>query len=289
MKHHPFKGYFYTFLSYLCWGILPIYWKLLKQVSPLEILVHRIFWTLIILLFINAVRYRVYLSDTFRHNKNLKYILLSALMIGTNWFLFIYAISINRILDASLGYYINPLVSVLLGVLVLREKLPREQKISVFLAFLGVLYLALNYGRLPLLSLALAVTFALYSLIRKKINLKAIPALMLEAALVLPLFLVIFFNSVQSFTEIAFLNSDFRTVSLLIFSGIVTLVPLLLFGQGVTMIPLKSVGFLQYISPTFMLLIGTLIYNEPFTTTHLISFSFIWLALGLYTYSVIKR
>ena len=289
MKSKKLKGYFITFLAYFIWGILPIYWKMVKHVPPFEVLVHRILWTLVILLIVNMIKYRNYLKETFRNNKNLKYIFLTALLIGTNWYLFIYAISINRILDASLGYYINPLVSVLLGVVFLREKLTREQIISVTFAAIGVLYMTVNYGRLPIISLALAFSFAFYSLIRKKINLKPIPALLLEASIVLPIFILIFMTSIDSFANIVFFHTDFTTVILLIFAGVVTLVPLALFGQGVTMIPLKSIGFLQYIAPTFMLLIGTILYNEPFTITHFVSFTFIWLALGIYTWSVLRK
>ena len=289
MKSNKMKGYFITFLAYFIWGVLPIYWKMIKHVPPLEVLVHRILWTLLILIIINLLKYRSYLTDTFRNNKNLKYIFLSALLIGTNWYLFIYAISINRILDASLGYYINPLVSVLLGIIFLKEKLPREQIISVVLASIGVLYMTFNYGRLPIISLALAFSFAFYSLIRKKINLKTIPALLLETSIVLPIFIIIFAKSINSFADIVFFHTDTMTVILLIFAGVVTLVPLALFGQGVTMIPLKSVGFLQYIAPTFMLVLGTLIYGEVFTITHLVSFTFIWLALGIYTWSVLRK
>jgi len=289
MKSNQLKGYFITFLAYFIWGILPIYWKAVKHVTPFEVLVHRILWTFVILVVINLLKYRKYLIDTFKNNKNLKYIFLTAILIGTNWFLFIYAISINRILDASLGYYINPLVSVLLGVVFLKEKLPREQIISVILASIGVLYMTFNYGKLPIISLALAFSFAFYSLIRKKINLKTIPALLLETSIVLPIFIIIFMKSINSFSDITFFNTDIFTIILLLFAGVVTLVPLALFGQGVTMIPLKSVGFLQYIAPTFMLLIGTLLYGEPFTTTHLVSFAFIWMALGIYTWSVVRR
>ncbi len=289
MKTNPLIGYFYTFLAFLIWGLLPVYWKQLSHVTALEILVNRILWTFIILFILVLIRYRRYILQIMKSNKGFKYLFVSAIFLGTNWYLFIHAISINRILDASLGYYINPLVSVLLGVIFLREKLPKPQIVAVILAMIGVLYLTLNFGRLPLISLTLAFSFGSYGLIRKKINIKPIPAVMIESLLLFPLFLIIFILSIDSFKEVMFLNSNPYTVLLLVGAGVVTLVPLVLYGQGVTMIPLKSVGFIQYITPTFMLLIGTIMYGEPFTTVHLVSFLFIWLALGIYTWSVFRR
>ena len=289
MKSNLIKGYFYTFLAFLIWGFLPVYWKQLSHVTALEILVNRILWTFIILFILVLIRYRRYLTQIMKTNKGFKYLLVSAVFLGTNWYLFIYAISINRILDASLGYYINPLVSVLLGVIFLKEKLPKPQLLAVLLAMIGVLYLTLNFGRLPLISLTLAFSFGSYGLVRKKINIKPIPAVMIESMLLFPLFLFIFMLSIDSFQNVMIFNANFQTVFLLICAGVVTLVPLVLYGQGVTMIPLKSVGFIQYITPTFMLLIGTIMYGEPFTTVHLVSFLFIWLALGIYTWSVLKR
>ena len=289
MKNKNLKGYIITLSAYLIWGILPIYWKLLQKVSYLEILVHRILWTMIFLMIISTIKYRKYIIDNLKNNSKLKYIFISAGLLGINWSLFIYAVNTNRILDASLGYYINPLISVLLGVVFLKERLPREQIISVILALFGVIYLTFNYGRLPIISLVLAFSFGSYGLVRKKINLKSIPAVLLESIILFPIFLILFLISINSFSDITFFNSDTSMMILLILAGIMTLVPLVLFGQGVTMIPLKSIGFLQYIAPTIMLLIGTIIYNEPFTISHFISFGFIWLALGIYTWSIFRK
>lgn len=289
MKNKSLLGYFYTFLAFLIWGLLPIYWKQLSHVAALEILVNRILWTFLFLFTLVIIKYRHYLWINIKTNSRFKYLLITSVFLGTNWYLFIYAISINRILDASLGYYINPLVSVLLGVIFLKEKLPKAQTIAVLLAAIGVLYLTLNFGRLPLISLTLAFSFGCYGLVRKKINIKPIPALMIESLLLFPLFLFLFLNTVESAGEIMFFAGDNATRFLLIFASVMTFVPLILYGQGVTMIPLKSVGFIQYITPTFMLLIGTIMYGEPFTTVHFVSFLFIWLALGIYTWSLFKR
>lgn len=282
-------GYIYTFSGYAIWGILPIYWKWLSDVDSAEIIFHRILWTSIYLGIIVAIFYRNYLKKEITTNSKFKWIFLSAILLGMNWYLFIYAISINRILDASLGYYINPLVSVLLGVFFLKEKLPKIQIFSVLLAGVGVAVMTINYGRLPVISLVLALSFGSYGLVRKMINMKSIPAVFLEALIMLPVFAVYFWISGNGISESAIFNSDLTTVALLVFSGVVTFVPLILFGQGITMISLKSVGFLQYITPTMMLLIGTLLYNEPFSATSFVSFGFIWVALGIYTWSVFKK
>lgn len=289
MKNNRLYGYFITFTAYLIWGILPIYWKLLASVPATEILFHRILWTSAFLLIITLTKYRKYLIHEFRNNPKIKLILLSAMFLGMNWYLFIYAISINRILDASLGYYINPLVSVLLGVIFLGEKLPGIQKISLVFAIIGVSIITVNYGRLPLISLLMAFAFGSYGLVRKKLNMESIPAVFMEATILLSIILIYLFFSINDISEIVFFNCDVITVALLIFSGVVTFFPLVLYGKGVTMISLKSVGFLQYIAPTFMLIIGTLVYGEPFSASSLISFGFIWLGLGLYSWSVLKR
>lgn len=280
-------GYVLTFLAYFIWGIMPIYWKLLNPVDPREVLFHRLLWTFIFLSIISFFKYRRYLYNLFREKHKRKLLLFSSLCLGTNWALFIYAISIDRILDASLGYYINPLVSVMLGVVFLKEKLPRLQIIAVILALFGVGYMTINYGRLPVISLTLAASFGLYALMKKTLRVEAIPALLIETGLMLPLFIGFHYFSTQNSHPISFLSTSMTIDVLLILSGIATVIPMTLFGKGASLIPLKSTGFLQYITPTFMLLIGTVIYNEPFTLTHTVSFGLIWAALAVYSYSLI--
>ena len=281
-------GYILTFLAYFIWGIMPIYWKLLKHVDPMEILFHRLLWSFIFLLIISLFKHKSYLYDVLRNKSNRKLLLFSSFLIGINWYVYIYAISINRILDASLGYYINPLVSVILGVVFLKEKLPRLQIIALILAIIGVGYMTINYGRLPIISLILAMSFGLYGLMKKTLKIEPIPALLIETGLILPLFFGIFYFNIQNSEQISFLSIPMKTDFLLIFSGVATLTPLTFFGKGASLIPLKSVGFIQYITPTFMLLIGTLMYNEPFSVTHIVSFGFIWGALTIYSWSLLK-
>jgi chloramphenicol-sensitive protein RarD len=279
-------GYVLTFLAYFIWGIMPIYWKLLNPVDPREVLFHRLLWTFIFLSIISLFKYKRYLCDLLRDKHKRKLLLFSSLCLGTNWALFIYAISINRILDASLGYYINPLVSVMLGVVLLKEKLPRLQIIAVILAIIGVGYMTVNYGRLPVISLTLAISFGLYALMKKTLRVEPIPALLIETGLLLPLFFGFFYFSIQNSESISFLSTSMNIDVLLILSGIATVIPLTLFGKGASLIPLKSTGFLQFITPTFMLLIGTVMYNEPFTMTHIVSFGLIWAALAVYSCSL---
>lgn len=281
-------GYILTFLAYFIWGIMPIYWKLLKHVDLMEVLFHRLLWSFIFLLIISLFKYKSYLYDVLRNKSKRKLLLFSSFVIGISWYVYIYAISINRILDASLGYYINPLVSVILGVVFLKEKLPRLQIIALILAIIGVGYMTINYGRLPIISLILAMSFGLYGLMKKTLKIEPIPALLIETGLILPLFFGIFYFSIQNSEQISFLSIPMKTDFLLIFSGVATLTPLTFFGKGASLIPLKSVGFIQYITPTFMLLIGTLMYNEPFSVTHIVSFGFIWGALTIYSWSLLK-
>ncbi len=281
-------GYLFAFLSYFLWGILPIYWKLIKTVPVFELLAHRIFWSFIFLSLIMFFQKRQDVFNIFKNKKLLKGLFLASLLIGTNWFVFIFAVNSNRILEASLGYYINPLISVLLAVFVLKERLTLLQLVALIFAFSGVLYLTINFGKLPIISLILAFSFALYGLTKKKLNIESLPALTIETLVLAPLtfgYIIFLFISQNN----TFLNNSFRIDSLLIFSGVVTALPLYLFGKGVQRIPLKSVGFLQYIAPTFMLIIGTLIYHETFSRVHLISFIFIWIALILYTISLFKK
>ena len=281
-------GYLFTVSAYVMWGGLAIYWKMLKEVTAIEVQFHRVLWSSIILLVVVFLKYKSYLFDLIKDKIRWKYLLFSSVLIGINWYVFIYAISINRILDASLGYYINPLISIILGVIFLKEKLSVIQFFAVFLAVIGVIYITVDYGKLPIISLVLAISFGLYGLVKKLMAIEAIPSVLIESVLLLPIFYGLFYFSIKDPANIAFFSKSLKIDFLLIFSGVVTFIPLFLFGKGTSMIPLKSVGFIQYIAPTMMLLIGVLIYNEPFNITQLISFSLIWFALGLYSWSILK-
>jgi chloramphenicol-sensitive protein RarD len=210
------------------------------------------------------------------------------LLAGSNYFLFVWAVTSGHVVEASLGYYINPLVIVLLGIMILRERLTRIQLAALILAAAGVAVITVSHGTVPWVSLGLAFTFGLYGLIKKTNRFDAASSLLVEMATIAPVALIILVLY-SSRGDGAFLSGDPSTTLLLVATGAITVVPLLLFGAGARRIPLSRVGFLQYIAPTLMLFIGTVLYDEPFTTTHAVSFGLIWLALGLYTASLVRR
>lgn len=285
------KGIIIGVFAYVIWGLLPIYWKALDAVRPDVIITHRIIWSFFFILIYIALtnRMKPFLTELKRivlHKKVFLAIIVASIIIGTNWLVFIWAVQNNYVLQASLGYYINPLMNVLLGVLILKERLSRMQQISVILAAIGVLYLTISYNVFPWVSIILASTFAIYGLFKKFANLDATFSLMIETAILTPAaFIYLFFQfggslGFQSLTS---------TNLLLISTGVATAVPLLLFGAAVLYMPLSLTGFLQYIAPTIMFFIGVLLYKETFTTDHLITFILIWSSVVLYMLSTFKQ
>lgn len=273
--------------AYILWGFLPIYWKLLNQVSAPEILAHRIIWSLFFLLvFLLATRrlsiFRSEMHSIFRQPRSILGILGSTFLISTGWLLYIWAVNDNRILETSLGYYINPLANVLFGVVLLKEKLSKRQYLAVGLATFGVLNLALQFGAVPWVALALAFSFALYGLCKKLMGLSATTGITLETLLVSPLALAYLLHLHSQGTG-ALASGNLLLVALLMGSGIVTALPLVLFANAANHLPLTTIGFIQYLSPTLALLTGVFLYQEPFTLTHGISFGFIWLALAVFS------
>ena len=284
--------------SYVFWGIMPLFWKLLDHVSPMEILAHRLLWSAVFLAAICLfVRRKVFLA--LFHNRRAVLILLGAGLLATlNWGLFIYAVTSGHVLQSSMGYYINPLVSIVLGLLVFKEKLSLAQKIALILATMGVLFFTFDYGSFPWLSLTLAVSFALYGVLKKTGRYPALPALAVETALVAPLaiayIVVAFFLPEHAFLSLGtngVLSLDALTTSLLLVcGGILTFTPLLLFSEAVNHIPLSWMGFMQYIAPTLSFLLGVLVFGEEFTHAHAVCFSLIWLGLLLIvSESIVKQ
>ena len=284
-------GIFYTTLSYLIWGVLPLYWKLVSHVSAGEILAQRIIWSFVFMVIIltAVLKWPVFFRECrqlIHDPKNLFRITAASLVISLNWLTYIWAVNADHIIQASLGYYINPLVSVLLGIFVLKEQLTKRQGISVVLAAIGVFYLTFHFGVFPWISLILAFSFGIYGLLKKTINVSAMTGLTIETMIVLPLALIyLWFQPETSFTLSAFTKTD----ALLCFSGIATAIPLLLFASGARHIPLALVGFIQYIAPTIMLMLGVFLYHEAFSTAHAVAFAFIWAALVLYMSSIYRR
>lgn len=293
MTHVPDmkKGVLAGIGAYLLWGFLPIYWKLVDHISALEILAHRIVWSFLFLMLLFIVTRKVaFLVEDLRylrtHPKIIVGIMTSSLLISTNWILFIWAVANERIVEVSLGYYINPLINVVLGVIFFKETLNNKQRAAVGLAFIGVLIMTISFGQVPYIALTLAFSFGLYGLVKKQTQVGAMTGLSIETLMLLPVALGVLFYLQGSVSGILHVGSDVPfTPILLIGTGIATAIPLLLFGFGARNITLSLIGFLQYIAPTTMLLLGVLLYGEPFTVYHTVSFIFIWTGLILYSIS----
>lgn len=283
-------GIIYAIIAYIIWGILPLYWKLVESVPPWEILAHRILWSFVfMIIFILVIRrwslFVQELRTLFKSRKKLLGITIASLLISLNWVTYIWAVNTDRVLDASLGYYINPLINVLFGYLFLKERFSYLQWVAIVLAIIGVSYMTLNAGTTPWAAIILAVTFALYGLIKKVLDLNAINGLAIETLIVAPIALIY----IATLTFNGSSSLSFSLEGLVLFgTGAVTAIPLLLFAQGAKRIPLSLIGFLQYIAPTLMFLLGVFLFNEPFTSVHVVTFSFIWVGLILYSYERIK-
>lgn len=286
------KGIFYAGFSYFLWGLLPIYWKLLHHVNPDEILANRIFWSFFFMLAVLLVSRKwgtfIQTIKNFKTNKKQLFaLIIASLLISCNWFLYIWAVNTDQLIEASLGYYINPLVSVLLGMIVFREKLSPAQYLSFVMAIIGVLILTISYGKFPWISFVLALSFGLYGLTKKMVKVDSAIGLTLETFVVTPVALIyiiyLFVNGSQSFLTVS-LGTDF----LLIGAGAATAVPLLYFAKGAQKIPMSMLGFLQFIAPTLTLILGIFIYHEHFSKIHFISFFFIWTAITIYSISRTK-
>jgi len=285
-------GIIYTAFSYFLWGILPIYWKWLNHVSAYEILANRIFWSfwfMLLFLFLSKrwKDFTVYLKTSLTKKKQLFALLLASLLISTNWFIYIWAVNTNQMVEASLGYYINPLVSVLLGVFILKESLSKAQMVSFGLAAIGVLILTISYGDFPWIAVGLAFSFGLYGLAKKLIQVESSIGLTLETLTIAPVSLL-YLGYMYNEGSMSLFHVSLGTDLLLMGAGAVTAIPLLFFSKGAQQIPLHMVGFLQYIAPTLTLILGIWVYNETFSFTHLISFMFIWLALTIFTASRVQ-
>lgn len=292
MQNNTKKGVLLGITSYIIWGFLPIYWKALEYIRSDIVLAQRVVWSFaFLLLFILLTkRWREFVKEGKRVLANKKTFLMTivaSLTIGMNWLVFIWAVHNEHVVQTSLGYYINPLVSVLLGMIFLGERLERIQQISFVLAAIGVAYLTISYQVFPWVSLVLAFSFATYGLMKKIAHLDSLFGLMIETIILLPIALgYIFYHFGPSF---GFADSEWTTVLLLLGTGIATAIPLLLFGVAVLHIPLSLIGFLQYIAPTFILLIGVLLFNEPFTKNHFITFVLIWASLVLFMLPTMRQ
>lgn len=277
------RGLVYGLGAYLFWGLAPVYFKALKAASPLEIASHRAVWSVVVLLLLALVngRWRGLRGWQFSWERLGVYLGTTTLITG-NWLLYIWAVNSGRLVEASLGYFINPLVNVLLGAWLLKEPLNRLQLGAIALATGGVLYMVAGYGTFPTISLGLAVSFALYGLLRKKAGVDPQLGLLIETALVAPL-AVSFLIARALQGEGAFYFAGTWTTVLLAMAGVVTATPLVWFSHGVRRLPLSTMGFLQYVTPTCGFLLAVLLYDEPFTMHHAVVFGCIWASLIVYS------
>lgn len=269
--------------AYSLWGLAPLYFKQIDFIPAPEILLHRIVWSFLLLfLLLLALKQGDKVLAVLRQPKTLGWLFVSAVLLGGNWGLFIWAVNNNHMLDASLGYYINPLLNVLLGMLFLGERLRRLQWAAVVLACTGVLIQLITFGSLPWIALTLAGSFAIYGLMRKKLAVDAISGLFYESLLLLPLALWYWWQHADS-SAANLLHNSWQLNSYLIAAGLVTTVPLLCFIAGARRLQLSTMGFFQYIGPSCMFVFGVWLYHEPFAAERLLTFGLIWLALLLYT------
>ena len=276
------KGVWNGLAAYIMWGFFPIYWKLLHDVPALQVIGHRIGWSFLLLMVVIFLtkQWKEFRSAAFAP-KVIGIYAIAGILLSVNWLIYVWGVNSGFIVETSLGYFINPLVSVLLGVFFLRERLRAIQWIPVGLAAVGVIYLTLTYGRLPWIALSLAFSFGIYGLVKKLAPLGSLYGLTLETALVFPAALV-YLTFAQSTGSGIFLHDGWLTDILLIGTGVITSIPLLMFASAARQIPLTMIGILQYIAPTLQFLIGVFLYHEPFDQSRLIGFSLVWLALIIF-------
>lgn len=274
-------------LAYASWGLLPLYWKQFGNASPLEIVSHRVIWSLVLLaMFIVMFRQVDEMRAVLRDGRRLATLVLTASLLGANWALFIYGVVSDQVVQTSLGYFLNPLVSILLGFVFLKERLSRMQTGAVFLAGCGVAHFGFHVGHMPWLALSLALTFGLYGLLRKIVTVTPLVGVTVETSLIAPVALgIIWALSSQRRAEFG----DSLQLNLLFMgAGVVTTLPLLWFNSAAKLLRLATMGFLQYLAPTLQLLVGTIVFHEPFSAREAMSFILIWTAIALYVFSLLR-
>ncbi len=274
-------GTIYALLAYLAWGFFPIYWKFLKHVSPAEILCHRVVWAFVFYTLIIAVqkkKLKIYWPET---KKSFLSLTFAATLLMTNWFVYIYAVNSNQIVQSSLGYFINPLINIAIGFFVLKEKLNTYQRVATLLAFIGVSIISFDQGQLPWISLFLGISFSLYGLTKKLNPTPALESNQYESFIMVPVALAMLWFQ-WKFGEVAPYplgpNADISTGALLVGAGFVTGLPLIFFAEAAQRLPFYLLGFFQFLAPSLQFMTGVFIYSEPLSRTKLFGFLFIWLA-----------
>ena len=274
--------------AYVMWGLVPLYWPLLKPASAMEILSHRVVWSLVFLLII--VYFKKLFSDikvALFDRRKMILLFFASIFITINWGVFIWAVNNGHVIETSLGYFINPLVSVALGVIVLKEKLRTLQKVAVGLTFVAVTFLTLTLGHPPYIALSLAFSFGFYGLVKKMANVKAIPSLTLESLMITPFFAV-FLYYLSSQNELTFVELGPIHSLWLVTAGIVSVIPLMLFSTAVLRIPLVVLGLLQALGPIIQFLLGYFVFDEPMITARWVGFLIVWLAVSVFSYDAVR-
>lgn len=280
------KGPLYVLACYILWGLLPVFWKQLSMVGALYVLANRILWSLVftaVILFFRRERFAS-VRDVFRNKREWKRLMLSGIVISINWGVFIWAVSNNHILDSSLAYYMNPILVILIGTLLFREKLTRMQWLAVAVTFTGLVITIIRYRQIPWIALVIGGSFAIYGALKKTVKTDALVSTFVETLTTAPLFLVlVIWMEFQGMGAIGAMQG--WQWLLLPAAGIVSTVPLLFFSSGVKTTPMTLSGILMYVNPTLQFLVSVVLYHEKFTVTHAILFGFVWSGLVLYLIS----
>ncbi|RNB80848.1 EamA family transporter RarD [Brevibacillus panacihumi] len=283
------RGVLYAVIAYLAWGLLPLYWNVFAAMGSLEILAHRIVWSFVFVgLLLGVTRRWRQMRGAMAGTKGKIAMMLCSLFICANWLIYIWAVNHGKVMETSLGYYMNPLLSVLFGVVFLKEKLKLGQWVALGLAAAGVLYITFQYGEFPWVAISLALSFALYGLTKKQLQADALSGVAWETLLVVPIS-ILYLSILQGNNTATAWAMEGWQIALLMLAGVVTALPLLWFAEATKYLPLSTIGFIQYLSPTISLLSAVFLFGEAFTTSHLISFSLIWAALVVYTASSLRK
>jgi len=282
------KGTIYAILAFTFWGLVPIYFKLVSHVDSFEVLIHRILWSVIFLSIIIVITKSFNnLVIIFRDKKKLKILFISAILVSVNWLTFIWAIANDKIIEASLGYFINPLVSVVLGYIFFQERISKQQIVAICIAFLAIIYQIYSIGNIPTISLILAFSFGFYGLARKKVHVESVSGLLIETLLISP-FALLYISYLIINNQNAFIIPLDYTSWLLVLAGFVTIIPLIWFNSAAIRISMMKLGFLQYLGPSISFMLAIFVYNEPFSLDKLITFIMIWIALIIFSVKIKK-
>jgi chloramphenicol-sensitive protein RarD len=283
------KGILLVLSGYLMWGCFPLYWALLNHVNPSEVLLHRMLWAVPVLFFLvhSKPTWKSNFKESLSSKKELVFLLITAILITINWGGYIFAVNLGRVVEASMGYFLSPVINMIGGYIFFNERISKLKQLAVFFATFGALYYVFSGDSFPWLGLLVGFTFSAYGIARKAMASSAVPGLYIETLILLPFFLI-FTVWFYSNYDVAFLNVGVSTNILLILAGAVTVIPLALFNAGTKLLPLTTVGILFLITPTIQFLVGYILQNEAVNSNQLIGFVGVWAGLVIYSYALIK-